>query len=98
MDLAVDPHVVILTSTFNLPTMNQSLPLPATTQVPVEVRRHGMGRALLELLSASYPDQAVLPHEPRDDCLRCVGRCFRVLLHVGRVCKRRCRTSRATTA
>lgn len=40
-------------------------------QVPVEVRRHGMGRALLELLSASYPDQAVLPHEPRDDCLRC---------------------------
>lgn len=29
-----------------------------------------MGRALLELLSASYPDQAVLPHEPRDDCLR----------------------------
>lgn len=39
-------------------------------EVPVEVRRHGMGRALLELLSASYPDQAVLPHEPRDDCLR----------------------------
>ena len=38
-------------------------------EVPVEVRKQGLGRALLDLLAEALPEEVVLPHDPRADCL-----------------------------